>query len=112
MPRKSTTPNKNTAGDNSIVINGNVSNSNIIIGDNSSLTASVPPQQPEKLSVSAPQSVVESESRNSNLIPFLCYAKENSTPVREFRQRLKAETWIDPWFDEEDILPGKCGRNV
>ena len=62
MPRKSTTPNKNTAGDNSIVINGNVSNSNIIIGDNSSLTASVPPQQPEKLPVSAPQSVVESES--------------------------------------------------
>jgi hypothetical protein len=41
------------------------------------------------------------------LIPFLCYAKENSTAVREFRERLKAEDWIDPWFDEEDILPGQ-----
>ena len=107
MPRKTKSPNKNTAGDNSIIINGDVSNSNIIIGDNSSLTASVPPQQPEKLPVSAPPSVVESESAGSKLIPFLCYAKENSTPVREFRERLKAETWIDPWFDEEDILPGQ-----
>ena len=107
MPRKTKSTNKNTAGDNSIVINGNVSNSNIIIGDNSSLNASVPPQQPEKLPVSAPQSVVESESTDSKLIPFLCYAKENSTPVREFRERMKAEAWIDPWFDEEDILPGQ-----
>jgi hypothetical protein len=41
------------------------------------------------------------------LIPFLCYAKENSTAVREFREHLKAEDWVDPWFDEEDILPGQ-----
>jgi len=107
MPRKTKSPNKNTSSDSSIVINGNVSNSNIIIGDNSSLTTSVPAQQPEKPSLSAPQSVVESEFAGSKLIPFLCYAKENSTAVREFRERLRAETWIDPWFDEEDILPGQ-----
>jgi len=107
MPRKTKSPNKNTSSDSSIVINGNVSNSNIIIGDNSSLTTSMPAQQPEKPSLSAPQSVVESEFAGSKLIPFLCYAKENSTAVREFRERLRAETWIDPWFDEEDILPGQ-----
>ena len=107
MPRKNKTPNKNTTGDKSITITGNVNHSNIIIGDNSSLTTSVPAQQPEKPSLSAPQSVVESEFAGSKLIPFLCYAKENSTAVREFRERLRAETWIDPWFDEEDILPGQ-----
>ena len=41
------------------------------------------------------------------LIPFLCYAKENKTVVREFAAKLKYEGWIDPWFDEEDILPGQ-----
>ena len=41
------------------------------------------------------------------LIPFLCYAKENKVVVREFCAKLKAEGWIDPWFDEEDILPGQ-----
>jgi hypothetical protein len=108
MPRKTKSPYKNTAGDRSIIINGNVNNSNIIIGDNSSLNTSAPMErQPEKLPASAPQSIVGSEFAGSKLIPFLCYAKENSTGVREFRERLKTEAWVDPWFDEEDILPGQ-----
>jgi len=107
MPRKTKSPNKNTTGDKSITINGNVNHSNIIIGDNSSLTASVPSQRSEKPSANTPPAIVGSESAGSKLIPFLCYAKENSTPVREFRERMKAEAWIDPWFDEEDILPGQ-----
>lgn len=41
------------------------------------------------------------------LIPFLCYAKENVEEVRQLAARLKAEGWIDPWLDEEDILPGQ-----
>ena len=41
------------------------------------------------------------------LIPFLCYAKENVEEVRKLAARLKAEGWIDPWLDEEDILPGQ-----
>ncbi|HMX17914.1 MAG TPA: toll/interleukin-1 receptor domain-containing protein [Anaerolineales bacterium] len=45
------------------------------------------------------------------LIPFLCYAKENQVIVREFSQRLKSEGWIDPWFDEEDILPGQVWQD-
>jgi hypothetical protein len=101
MPRKNKAPNKNTTGDKNTTIKGN--NSNIVIGDNSSLSS----QQPDKLPDSTPQSVVGSEPTGSKLIPFLCYAKENSTAVREFRERLKAEDWVDPWFDEEDILPGQ-----
>jgi len=108
MPRKNRAPNNNNADNKNIIINSDVNHSNIIIGDNSSLSTSTPTeQQPEKTPVSTPPSVVQSESAGSKLIPFLCYAKENSTGVREFRERLKAEAWIDPWFDEEDILPGQ-----
>ncbi|MBC7877015.1 MAG: toll/interleukin-1 receptor domain-containing protein [Anaerolineales bacterium] len=108
MPRKNKTPNNNTASDKSIIINGDVNNSNIIIGDNSSLSKSASTeQQLEKIPASPLQIVVGSESTGSKLIPFLCYAKENSPDVREFRERLKAEDWVDPWFDEEDILPGQ-----
>ena len=108
MPHRNTDSNKNTTGNNSIIINGDVNNSNIIIGDNSSLsTPASSEQRLEKIITSALPFVVESESTRTKLIPFLCYAKENSTGVREFRERLKAEAWIDPWFDEEDILPGQ-----
>ncbi|MFN8411840.1 MAG: toll/interleukin-1 receptor domain-containing protein [Anaerolineales bacterium] len=44
---------------------------------------------------------------SDKLIPFLSYTKINRTVVREFAEKLKAEGWIDPWFDEEDILPGQ-----
>ena len=84
-----------------------MNNSTIIIGDNSSLNPSAPTQQSERPSERVLQPVVPSESTNSKLSPFLCYAKENSTGVREFRERLRAESWVDPWFDEEDILPGQ-----
>ncbi len=50
-------------------------------------------------------------SSQLKLIPFLCYAKENKTVVREFCARLKSEGWIDPWFDEEDILPGQIWQD-
>ncbi len=48
-----------------------------------------------------------SKTAKNKLIPFLCYAKENQIVVREFSQRLISEGWIDPWFDEDDILPGQ-----
>ena len=107
MPNSDKDENDNTSGDDSIIINGDVSNSTIIIGDNSRLTPSVSSDKIEKPPASSIQMVVGSEYSGSKLIPFLCYSKENSTGVREFRERLKAETWIDPWFDEEDILPGE-----
>ena len=38
---------------------------------------------------------------------FLCHASQDKPAVRELYKRLAAEKWIDPWFDEEDILPGQ-----
>jgi hypothetical protein len=45
------------------------------------------------------------------LIPFLSYAKSNRFIVREFASRLKSTGWIDPWYDEEDILPGQLWQD-
>ena len=44
---------------------------------------------------------------------FLCHATQDPamrdmrTHCRELYQRLKAESWIDPWLDEEKIFYGK-----
>ena len=44
---------------------------------------------------------------SQKLIPFLCHAREDRGIVRDFSAQLKKKGWIDPWFDEEDILPGQ-----
>ena len=38
---------------------------------------------------------------------FLCHASQDKPVVRNLYQRLKSETWIDPWLDEERLLPGQ-----
>lgn len=38
---------------------------------------------------------------------FLCHSLLDKPIVRELYQRLNAEGWIDPWLDEEEILPGQ-----
>ena len=38
---------------------------------------------------------------------FVCYASQDKPAVRELYQRLAAEAWIDPWLDEEKLLPGQ-----
>ncbi len=38
---------------------------------------------------------------------FLCHASHDKPIVRELCQRLRAEPWIDPWLDEEKLLPGQ-----
>ncbi|HLO14572.1 MAG TPA: toll/interleukin-1 receptor domain-containing protein [Anaerolineales bacterium] len=38
---------------------------------------------------------------------FLCHASQDKPLVRELYQRLLAEDWIDPWLDEEKLLPGQ-----
>jgi hypothetical protein len=38
---------------------------------------------------------------------FLCHASQDKPIVRELYQRLNAECWIDPWLDEEKLLPGQ-----
>ena len=38
---------------------------------------------------------------------FLCHASQDKPVVRDLYQRLKSEPWIDPWLDEERLLPGQ-----
>ena len=38
---------------------------------------------------------------------FICHALQDKPIVRELYQRLLAEGWIDPWLDEEKLLPGQ-----
>jgi hypothetical protein len=46
-------------------------------------------------------------STNRKLRVFLCHASQDKPIVRELYQRLLAEGWIDPWLDEEKLLPGQ-----
>ena len=38
---------------------------------------------------------------------FLCHSSQDKPIVRELYQRLNVEGWIDPWLDEEKLLPGQ-----
>ncbi len=38
---------------------------------------------------------------------FLVHAVQDKPTVRDLYARLKSEAWIDPWFDEENLLPGQ-----
>lgn len=38
---------------------------------------------------------------------FLCHASQDKPIVRDLYKRLLAENWIDPWLDEEKLLPGQ-----
>jgi uncharacterized protein YgiM (DUF1202 family) len=38
---------------------------------------------------------------------FLCHASQDKPVVRELCKKLKTEGWIDPWLDEEKLLPGQ-----
>jgi hypothetical protein len=46
-------------------------------------------------------------SENRKLRIFLCHASQDKSIVRELYQRLLTEDWIDPWLDEEKLLPGQ-----
>lgn len=37
---------------------------------------------------------------------FLCHASEDNPIAGEINEKLKGYSWIDPWIDEEDLLPG------
>lgn len=39
---------------------------------------------------------------------FLCHASQDKPIVRELYQKLLGEGWIDPWLDEERLLPGQA----
>ena len=44
---------------------------------------------------------------NQKLKVFLCHASQDKPEVRNLYHKLLAETWIDPWLDEEKLLPGQ-----
>jgi hypothetical protein len=50
-------------------------------------------------------------SNNRKLRVFLCHSSDDKPAVRELYGRLKSEGWIDPWLDEEDLLPGQKWHN-
>jgi len=37
---------------------------------------------------------------------FLCHSNNDKPAVRELYQKLRAEPWIQPWLDEEELFPG------
>lgn len=43
---------------------------------------------------------------NRPLRVFLCHSKNDKGIVRELYEKLRAEPWIDPWLDEEELFPG------
>src|SRR6266498_5179017 len=47
------------------------------------------------------------ESTFRPLRVFLCHASEDKPSVRKLYNLLAAENWIEPWIDEENLLPGQ-----
>jgi len=46
-------------------------------------------------------------SAKRKLRVFLCHASQDKSVVRDLNKRLLAENWIDPWLDEDRLLPGQ-----
>jgi toxoflavin biosynthesis protein ToxD len=44
---------------------------------------------------------------NRPLRVFLCHSSHDKPVVRELYQKLRAEPWIQPWLDEEELYPGE-----
>lgn len=61
-----------------------------------------------------PQNDVESYNSGGNLDMttnrplrvFLCHSSADKPAVRELYQKLRVESWIQPWLDEEELFPG------
>jgi len=47
------------------------------------------------------------EQNNRPLRVFFCHSSSDKPAVRDLYQRLKAESWIDPWLDEIKLYPGQ-----
>lgn len=47
------------------------------------------------------------QEESHQLRVFLCHSSADKPVVREVYEKLASEGWIDPWLDEEDLLPGQ-----
>ena len=45
-------------------------------------------------------------AKKQKLKVFLCHSSDDKPAVRELYKYLKNQGWIDPWLDEEKLLPG------
>lgn len=50
-------------------------------------------------------------ARRSRRRVFLCHAFEDKPRLRKLHEQLKSDGF-DPWFDEEDLLPGQKWRDA
>jgi hypothetical protein len=46
-------------------------------------------------------------SKSRKLKVFLCHASQDKSVVRDLYKKLAAESWLDPWLDEEKLVPGQ-----
>lgn len=44
---------------------------------------------------------------NRPLRVFLCHSSNDKPAVRALYEKLRAEPWIEPWLDEEELYPGQ-----
>lgn len=44
-------------------------------------------------------------NNNRPLCVFLCHSSADKPAVRKLYQKLRAEPWIEPWLDEEELFP-------
>lgn len=47
------------------------------------------------------------DSTNRPLRVFLCHSSKDKVAVRELYKKLHQNDWLDPWLDEEKLLPGQ-----
>lgn len=47
------------------------------------------------------------QTANRPLRVFMVHSSSDKSLVRELYQKLRAETWIEPWLDEEEVYPGQ-----
>jgi hypothetical protein len=47
---------------------------------------------------------------NRSLRVYLSCSSHDIAAAREYYQKLRAAGWIDPWLEEEDLLPGQDSR--
>jgi chaperone required for assembly of F1-ATPase len=52
-----------------------------------------------------PNYLIQAEKRSLRV--FLCHSSGDKPEVRKIYSQLNHESWIDPWLDEEKILPGE-----
>jgi tetratricopeptide (TPR) repeat protein len=45
-------------------------------------------------------------AESEKLSVFLCHSPADKAAIRDLRERLSKYLWIDPWLDEEKLLPG------